>query len=169
MSSRKSWLAALGIVFGLGLNAISEPGAKVCVVCGETVSGNHAVNLAGRAYWIHAYPCEARWRRAEAIGRFAGLESEIPPGSELFDGIAAGDEPSGSLTAPGGALWFWGLFYFIAASLSGGLGCLFAVLLKRNPVAGFLLGILLPAVGMVLVPVLPRRRGSVEPTNAPLS
>jgi len=151
---------ALFIYLGLISAAIGEPVAKVCVVCADPVSGDHAVNLDGRAYWVHAFPCEARWNRAEATGRFADLESEITPGSEIFEGIVAGAEPSGSLTAPGGALWFWALFYTVAACLSGGLGCLFAVLLKRNPVTGFFLGFFLPAVGMVLVPILRPRQGN---------
>ena len=158
-------LAVICLAAGMGMSAIAEPDAKVCLVCGEAVSGDHAVNLKQRAYWVHAYPCEARWHRAETLGRFAVLESEIVPGSEIFDGVTAGDEPSGSLTAPGGALWFWALFYFVAACLSGGLGCLFAALLNRNPVAGFLLGFFLPAVGMVLVPVLGQRRESSNPVG----
>ncbi len=142
----------------MAASATAESRVRYCVGCAGAASGDHAVAWDGRAYQIHPYPCEARWQRAEAMGRFEGLEGEISPGSEIFAGIAAGEMPSGLLTAPGGALWFWLAFYAVAACLSGGLGCLFAVLLGRSAVAGFLLGSILPAVGMVLVPVLPLRR-----------
>ena len=75
----------------MAASATAESRVRYCVVCAGAASGDHAVAWDGRAYQIHPYPCEARWQRAEAMGRFEGLEGEISPGSEIFAGIAAGD------------------------------------------------------------------------------
>ena len=131
-----------------------------CVVCGGPTRGERMVVHGGQAYWVHAYPCRGVWDRALAAGALQAVDGPLAPGHAVFREVPLEELESAPATPIGGSAWFWAFFALLAACLSGGLGTLFAVLTHRPPAGGFLLGFLLPAVGMVLVPILPQRKPS---------
>ncbi len=131
--------------------AATEP---VCVVCGEPTEGGYAVVHSNQAYAIHAYPCKSTWDRAVAAGRLDGVAGPIPPADALFS--VPPDPPTAFF--PGNPI-VWAAFLLGAMTMSGLLALLFGTALQRRPLAAFALGFCIPAVGMVLVPVLPAKQG----------
>jgi hypothetical protein len=137
----------------LGVAAWADSGTN-CIVCAETTRGDHAVVHEGTAYFVHDYPCRRIWDRVLAEGELDDLPGLLTPGDERFQGVHLDEARQSFSRSPGGSPAFWAFFVFLVALLSGGLAALFAFLLNRSPLRGFLIGFLLPAVGMVLVPVL---------------
>ena len=147
---------AIGVLAGCGSAYAAE---SICVVCDEPTAGDHAVVLDGKAYPIHAFGCRPRWDAALETGLLSDVPRPVPAGHPVFQSVAL---PTVKTTVrPMGRLRFWIAFWAFVAALSGSLGALFAGLLGRSRVGGFLLGFLVPAVGMVLVPVLPERPSTV--------
>jgi hypothetical protein len=154
MPLRKFLLAAAILFANLAQGA---EGDKVCVVCGEPTQGDHAVVWQGTAYPVHFYACKTRWNRAVAAEALGDLPLPIPAGHTVFSQEHAGPT-RGQLARPQGIFLFWAAFWLFVSSLSGALGAFFGSMLQRSPAKAFLLGFLVPAVGMVLVPVLPARK-----------
>lgn len=127
-----------------------------CVVCGDATQGGQAVILGDQAYAVHEFGCLPIWQRAEKLGMLRDIDRRLEPGDALFQSpeLAASD-PTGQVER--GSARVWAAFLFAACLLSGSLATLFALLTNRRRGLAFLLGFFLPAVGMVLVPVLPER------------
>lgn len=137
-----------------------------CVVCGEPTAGEHAVVLDGTAYSIHGFGCRPRWDAALEAGLLSEVPRPVPAGHAAFQSVRLPSPRGPGKARPQGVLAFWIGFWAFVATLSGSLGALLAGLLGRSRVRGFALGFLVPAVGMVLVPVLPAR--SSRATSKPV-
>jgi hypothetical protein len=105
-----------------------------------------------QAYAVHAYPCKSTWDRVVAEGRLAGVANPLVPASALFSQPVPAPEPF----FPGSPV-VWTAFLMGAMTMSGLLALLLGTALQRRPLASFVLGFCIPAVGMVLVPVLPAK------------
>lgn len=134
------------------LSAVSSMAAATCVVCGEPTAGGAAVLHDNQAYPIHELPCRNTWNQAVAEGRLEGLANPLEPAGPWVQNLATRRTPF----LPGDPI-LWTIFLLGAMTVSGGIATLLAAALERSLPAAFLLGFFVPAVGMVLVPVLPRR------------
>jgi hypothetical protein len=153
------WMGLAAAVMLAG--AVVSASAADCVVCGEPTEGGSAVVHGNRAYPIHEYPCRATWNRAVAQGHLDGREGPLEPAGAWVQGL----DTERATAFPGNPV-VWLLFLAAAMTVSGGMAVLFAGALHRRRGAAFLLGFCVPAVGMVLVPVLPRRE---EPDSAAIA
>lgn len=134
--------------------AVAQSNDVLCIVCGEATLGGQAVLLDDRAYAIHEFGCLPIWHRAEKQGLLRSLDPPLSPGHPVFltPGLVQSD-PSERMAR--GSAKVWAAFLFAACMMSGSLAVLFGMLTHRPRGRAFLLGFCLPAVGMVLVPVLP--------------
>lgn len=129
-----------------------------CVVCSEPVTSGTAVVLDVHAYPIHEYPCKVIWQRALDAGLLDNVERPIQVGDPVFRDERILDIEMTGITAPSGYLPFWIGYAALVCTTSGLMAMLMAKMTNRSCLGAFALGFLVPAVGMVLVPVLPERK-----------
>jgi hypothetical protein len=141
--------------------AVGFAAGPPCVVCGEPTQGNQAVVHGTEAYAIHPYPCQGIWDRAVEAGALDGVTGRIESGSALFD-VARTTDLRLLEAGPRFNLIRWALFLLAAMTTSGLLAMLLGSLFGRPRLGAFLLGFFIPAVGMVLVPVLPEARSRTK-------
>ena len=136
------------------MTAVAQTGDVLCVVCGEATAGGQAVLLGDKAFAIHEFGCQPIWQRAEKQWLLRSLDPPLSPGHAVFQtpGLAQSD-PSERISR--GSARVWAAFLLGACLMSGSLATLFGILTHRPRGRAFILGFCLPAVGMVLVPVLP--------------
>lgn len=123
-----------------------------CVVCGEPTAGGSAVVHENRAYAIHEFPCRSTWNQAVAQGRLDALEGPLEPAGAWVQDLDTTRETH----FPGNPV-VWGIFLVVVMTVSGGVAAVLGGALHRRRGAAFLLGFFVPAVGIVLVPVVPPR------------
>ena len=133
-----------------------------CVVCSEPVKSGTAVVLDVHAYPVHEYACKVTWQRALDAGLLEQLQHPIQVGDPVFRDERILDIAVTGSTAPAGYMPFWIGYAALVCTTSGLVAMLMAKLTNRSRLGAFALGFLVPAVGMVLVPILPERRLSTK-------
>ena len=133
-----------------------------CVVCSEPVKSGTAVVLDVHAYPVHEYSCKVTWQRALDAGLLDTLEHPIQAGDPVFRDERILDIEVTGTTAPTGYIPFWIGYVALVCTTSGLVAMLMAKMTNRSRLGAFALGFLVPAIGMVLVPILPERKLSTR-------
>lgn len=137
--------------------------AETCVICGKEVDSSEiTVEYRGRTYLLHSADEKAIWYKAQRGGSLDSIVAKIEPRGALFQGdtrfLNPERDPRDFFARYGMGIGIGALI----AVLSGGVGAAFAVKTHRAPIVAFVISFILPAVGVAVSLLLPRKHVQFE-------
>jgi len=146
-------LAALSCV----ASALADSECLIC--CGDAADHTRAAVYRGAAYPICSEACEQKWGEAEKKGTLASIVRKVEPRGAFFQADTEFLNPEFQQASPLAHGWLLFGVWVLAAVVSGGLSAGIAVKTHRSAPAAFVLGFMLPALGIAMTPCLSVREG----------
>ena len=146
------------LVFG-SLYTHAQNEQRTCLVCGETpAKGDAHITYRGHDYDVCEPGCHAAWHHAASQGELDPIVQGVEPRAALFQGDSKYLNPTFQETHPIAPGVFSAGVLLLAAIVSAGLTGTLANRSHRHTPTAFLIGFVLPFVGIALVPILLKPR-----------
>ncbi len=135
----------------------------VCIVCDTPVTKNGTqVTYRGVSHPLHTGNCLNEWERAIQEGRLDAIVIKVEPRGALFQGDSKFLNPDFQKAYPISSRWLWFGIWLMVAIVSGGCSAALAIVSHRSGIFAFVVGFLLPGLGILVIKILPKKLGKFE-------
>lgn len=135
----------------------------VCIVCDVPVTGTETqVIYRGVSHPMHMANCLNEWKLAIQEGRLDAIVFKVEPRGALFQGDSRFLNPTFQKAHPLSSQWMWLGIWLLVAIVSGGFSAALAIASHRSGIFAFILGFLLPGLGILIIISLPGKSGKFE-------
>lgn len=151
------------VLLTLSVCVYSYAAENVCIVCNEPVAGNETqVVYRGSSHPVCAGYCLKTWEHAVQEDKLDALVFKMEPRGALFQGDSKFLNPTFQKANPLSSLWLWVGIWLVVAIVSGGVAAAMAIASHRSGLFAFVLGVLLPGLGILIIKLLPGKSGKFE-------
>ena len=165
-------LKTIIVILTLSVCIYSYAAENVCIVCDEPVAENETqVVYRGVPYPVCEGYCLKTWEHAVQEDKLDALVFKVEPRGALFQGDSKFLNPTFQKANPLSILWLWVGVWLVVAIVSGGFSAAMAIVSHRSGLFAFVLGFLLPGLGILAIKLLPVKskefelRGTKIPTT----
>ncbi len=135
----------------------------LCIVCDAPVTGTETqVIYRGVSHPMHMENCLNEWERAIQEERLDAIVFKVEPRGALFQGDSKFLNPNFQKAHPISSQWLWFGIWLMVAIVSGGCSAALAIVSHRSGIFAFILGFLLPGLGILVIKILPKKLGKFE-------
>lgn len=160
---RRVSLKIIIVLLSLSVCVYSYAAENVCIVCDEPVSGNEThVVYRGSSHPVCAGKCLKEWEHAVQEDKLDALVFKVEPRGALFQGDSKFLNPTFQKNHPLSNNWLWMGIWMVTAIVSGGFSAAMAIVSHRSGLFAFVLGFLLPGLGILIIKLLPGKSGKFE-------
>ncbi len=156
-------LKTIIVLLTLSVCVYSYAAENVCIVCDEPAAGNETqVVYRGSSHPVCAGYCLKTWEHAVQEDKLDALVFKVEPRGALFQGDSKFLNPTFQKANPLSNLWLWLGIWLVVAIVSGGFSAAMAIVSHRSGLFAFVLGFLLPGLGILIIKLLPGKSGKFE-------
>ncbi len=156
-------LKTIIVLLTLSVCVYSYAAENVCIVCDEPAAGNETqVVYRGSSHPVCAGYCLKTWEHAVQEDKLDALVFKVEPRGALFQGDSKFLNPTFQKTNPLSSRWLWFGIWLVVAIVSGGFSAAMAIVSHRSGLFAFVLGFLLPGLGILIIKLLPGKSGKFE-------
>ncbi|NOG83371.1 MAG: hypothetical protein EX341_17885 [Candidatus Scalindua sp. SCAELEC01] len=138
-------------------------GEDACFVCNGAVDGTDTHVMYRRIlYPTHTGNCHREWEHALHGDQLDALVFKVEPRGALFQGDSKFLNPTFQKSHPMSDRWLWVGLGILMAIVSGGFSAALAIVSHHSALIAFVVGFLLPGIGILIFIVLPKRSGRFE-------
>ncbi len=159
----RSIFKILAVLLILSTSVYCEEGGDACFICNESVdeSGTE-IMYRGLPHPTHTGNCLKKWEEALREDRLDAIVSKIEPRGALFQADSKFLNLNFQKAHPLSNRWLWLGFGILVAIVSGGLSAALAIVSHHSALFAFVVGFLLPGIGIVIIIILPKKSGKFE-------
>ena len=134
-----------------------------CFVCNGPVdeTGTHVI-YRGLLYPTHTGNCLGEWEQAGKEDLLDALVFKVEPRGALFQGDSKFLNPTFQKAHPISNQWMWLGIGLLVTIVSGGVSAALAIVSHRSALLAFIVGFLLPGIGILIIRLLPKRSDKFE-------
>jgi len=156
-------LKTIIVLLSLSVCVYSYAAENACIVCDEPVAGNEThVVYRGVPHPVCEGKCLKEWEHAVQEDKLDALVFKVEPRGALFQGDSKFLNPTFQKNHPLSNNWLWMGIWMVTAIVSGGFSAAKAIVLHRSALFAFVLGFLLPGLGILIIKLLPGKSGNFE-------
>ena len=160
---QRTSLKTIIVLLTISVCVYSYAAENVCFVCDEPVAGNETqVEYRGSSHPVCAGYCLKTWESAIQEGKLDALVFKVEPRGALFQGDSKFLNPTFQKNHPLSNNWLWMGIWIVTAIVSGGWAAALAIVSHRSGLLAFVLGFLLPGLGILIIKFLPGKSGKFE-------
>lgn len=162
MTQRVS-LKIIIVLLTLSVCAYCNATENACIVCNKPATGNNThVVYRGVPYPVCEGKCLKEWENAVQEDRLDTIVSRVEPRGALFQGDSKFLNPKFQKANTLSIRWLWLGIWLVVAIVSGGFSAAMAIVSHRSGLFAFVLGFLLPGLGILIIKLLPGKSGKFE-------
>ncbi len=136
---------------------------NVCLVCnGPVVEDGAQVVYRGVSNSVCAENCLKEWKQAVQEDRLDSIVFKVEPRGVLFQGDSKFLNTAFQKAHPLSNSWLWLGIWTVVSIVSGGWAAAMAIVSHRSGFFAFLLGFLLPGLGVLIIKLLPGKPGRFD-------
>ena len=136
---------------------------NLCIVCDGPVAEDGAqVVYRGVFHPVCAENCLKEWQQAVQENRLDPIVFKVEPRGALFQGDSKFLNTTFQKAHPLSSRWLWLGIWLLVAIVSGGWAASLAIASHRAGFFAFLLGFMLPCIGVLIIRVLPGKSGRFD-------
>ena len=151
------------IVFALSVSVYSDDVENVCIVCeGSVAEDATQVVYRGVSHPVCSGPCLKEWEHAELEKRLDPIVFKMEPRGALFQGDSKFLNQTFQKAHPLSNNWLWVGIWAVVAIASGGWAAALAIASHRSGLIAFIVGFLLPGLGIPAFKILPEKSDEFE-------
>ncbi|MDR4499560.1 MAG: hypothetical protein MRK02_16825 [Candidatus Scalindua sp.] len=153
-------LKTLAVLLILSASVYCAEGRDTCFICNKPVdeAGTH-VMYRGLLYHTHGGNCLRKWENAVRENQLDALVFKIEPRGALFQGDSRFLNTVFQKAHPISDQWMWMGVGILVAIVSGGVSAALAIVSHRSALPAFIVGFLLPVIGILIIRLLPKKSG----------
>ncbi len=160
---RRVSLKTIIVLLALSVCVDSYATENACIVCDEPIAGNEThVVYRGVPHPVCTGYCLKTWEHAVQEDKLDALVFKVEPRGALFQGDSKFLNPTFQKANPLSFQWLWLGIWLVVAIVSGGFSAAMAIVSHRSGLFAFVLGFLLPGLGILVTKLLPGKSGKFE-------
>lgn len=151
------------IVLVLSVSVYSDDAENACIVCdGSVAEGVTQVVYRGVSHPVCSGHCLKEWEHAVLEERLDPIVFKMEPRGALFQGDSKFLNPAFQKAHPLSNNWLWVGIWTVIAIASGGWAAALAITSHRSGLIAFIVGFLLPGLGIPVFKILPKKSDKFE-------
>ena len=156
-------LKTIAVILILSASVYCAEGGDSCFICNKPLdeSGTE-VMYRGIPHPAHTGNCLRAWENAVREDQLDAFVFKIEPRSALFQGDSKFLNPSFQKAHPMSNQWMWLGIGLLVTIVSGGVSAALAIVSHRSALPAFIVGFLLPGIGILIIRLLPKRSDKFE-------
>ena len=156
-------LKTIIVLLALSVCVYCNATENACIVCDEPAAGNEThVVYRGIPHPVCKGKCLKEWENAVQEDLLDSIVSRVEPRGALFQGDSKFLNPTFQKANPLSNRWLWLGIWLVVAIVSGGFSAAMAIVSHRSGLFAFVLGFLLPGLGILIIKLLPGKSGKFE-------
>ncbi len=156
-------LKTIIVLLALSVCVYCNAAENACIVCNGPVAEDEAqVVYRGVSHPVCPGHCLKEWELAVQEERLDPIVFKVEPRGALFQGDSKFLNPTFQKNRPLSNNLLWLGIWMVVAIVSGSFSAVMAIVSHRSGLFAFVLGFLLPGLGILIIKLLPGKSGKFE-------